>query len=388
MKIRIGDFPLGKDERDAIQRVVDSGRITEHREVKAFENEFAEWVGAKHCVALSSGTAALITGLSALKFSGRVKDDARVLIPALTFVATANAVQLSGMTPVFGDVGTLDMCLVPTYISWDIDIVMPVHLFGFMPNMKKMKAESRMHRAVLVEDACEAHGSVFCKKKAGTFGLWGTFSFFIAHTIQAGELGALVTDDDEIATLARRIKAHGRECACKICVRSTGQCPNMRDHDPRYQHVTFGYNFKPMEFSAALARVQLKKVEQNIQRRRENVIRLTRGLRSIENKLILPHISRDISYMMCPLIFRRSGIRNKALVELEKQGVECRPLFGCIPLQQPAYAHLARQYKNKLPVSEFYGANGFFVGCHQYLSNGDVDYMVKAITKVVKELDG
>lgn len=385
-KIRIGDFQLGKEEREALFRVIQSGRITEHREVKAFEAEFAEWVGTKHCVALSSGTAALITGLSALKFSGRAKHDARVLIPALTFVATANAVQLCGMTPVFGDIDVFNMCLQPNCISWDIDIVLPVHLFGFMPDMRRMSTESAMHRAILVEDACEAHGSTYRGTKAGAIGLWGAFSFYVAHTIQAGELGALVTNDDEIAVMARRIKAHGRECACKVCVRSQGECPNMRDYDPRYHHVIYGYNFKPMEFSAALARVQLGKAEQNISRRRRNVVRLNRGLASAEDMFILPHVSDDISYMMYPLILRREGIRDRLLVALEKRGVECRPLFGCIPLQQLSYQHLSREYKNKLPVSEHYGANGFFVGCHQYLSDTDVDRMILEIKKEARRL--
>jgi dTDP-4-amino-4,6-dideoxygalactose transaminase len=385
MKIRIGDFPLGKDERDAIQRVVDSGRITEHKEVRAFEEEFTEWVGVKYCVALSSGTAALMTGLTALKHDG-VKNNARVLIPALTFVATANAVKLCGMKPVFGDVDPLTMCLLPECVTSGIDIIMPVHLFGYMADMRKLKREASRISAVIVEDACEAHGSIYQGNKAGTFGKWAAFSFYIAHTIQAGELGALVTNDKKIATLARSIKAHGRECVCKVCVRSTGQCPNMEDHDPRFCHVTYGYNFKPMEFSAALARVQLAKVKQNIEKRFRNVVRLNRGLRSLEDILVLPHLDKDVSYMMYPIILRQPGLRHKLLLALEKENVECRPLFGCIPLQQPAYTYLLSQYRHKLPISEYYGANGFFVGCHQYLTNGDIDYMIQAIIAAIKEI--
>jgi dTDP-4-amino-4,6-dideoxygalactose transaminase len=385
VKIRIGDFPLGEEERGAIQRVVDSGRISEHKEVRAFEEEFAEWVGVKHCVALSSGTAALMTGLTALKHDG-IKNNARVLIPALTFIATANAVKLCGMEPVFGDVDSLTMCLLPECVTSNADVIMPVHLFGYMTDMRKLKREASRISAVIVEDACEAHGSTYQGNKAGTFGKWAAFSFYIAHTIQAGELGALVTNDKRIATLARSIKAHGRECACKICVRSIGQCPNMRDHDPRFCHVIYGYNFKPMEFSAALARVQLAKAEQNIERRFRNVMRLNRGLKQLEDILMLPHLDKDVSYMMYPIILRQPGLRHKLLLALEKKNVECRPLFGCIPLQQPAYTYLLSQYRRKLPVSEYYGANGFFVGCHQYLTNGDIDYMIQAIIAAVKEI--
>jgi CDP-6-deoxy-D-xylo-4-hexulose-3-dehydrase len=139
-----------------------------------------------------------------------------------------------------------------------------------------------------------------------------------------------------------------------------------------------------MEFPAALARLQLKKIDDNIERRYENVRRLNRGLKRLEDKLMLPTLDKRLSYMAYPVIIFQPGIRNKVLLELESRGVECRPLFGCIPTQQPAFGHLKHLYENKLPVAEYHGANGFFVGCHQYLTNDDVDYMSKVISETVE----
>ena len=376
---RIGDFPLGEAERRAIERVMDSNRVSEHREVREFEQEFADWLGVKYVVATSSGTAALICGLTALKYDSRypqITDNCRVRIPALTFIATANAVMLSGMIPQFGDVELPTMTLDPESIKSQDDLVMPVHLFGFVADMPAIQERANL----VVEDACEAHGSVLHGKKAGTMSIWSAFSFYIAHTVQAGEMGCVATDDGEIARSVRRIKAHGRACDCVQCVRGEGICPyQQRGPDPRYQHLEIGYNFKPMEFQAALARVQLERIDENIERRRENVLNLNDKLKNVDETL-LPAFDENVAYMAYPIILNDGIDRNKVLQSLERRGVECRPLFGCIPTQQPAYAHLRGMY---VPIAEFLGRQGFFVGCHQYLTDDDIDDMSNAIKEAV-----
>jgi len=190
-KIPIGDFPLGPEEKKALQRVIDSGRITEGFEVRAFEDEFAAYMGTRHCVATSSGTAALAVGLRALSDSKQVPiwEGARVLVPALTFIATANAVAHAGMRVMFGDIDPNTMCLSPAAIAETrTEIVMPVHLMGFAADMKPIIEACTRNQQMLVEDAAEAHGTTYEGKKVGTFGVFGAFSFYIAHTVQAGEL--------------------------------------------------------------------------------------------------------------------------------------------------------------------------------------------------------
>ena len=387
----IGDFPLGVEERDALQRVIDAGRVSEGAEVRAFEDEFADWLGVRHCVVVSSGTSALMAGLRALVVSELypgLSDGARVLVPAVTFAATANAVQLSGFRVLFGDVDAETYCLTPQSVARETcEVVLPVHLMGYWADLKRIRQAAP--KAVLVEDAAEAHGTSIGGRKVGGYGAWGAFSFYIAHTVQAGEMGAVVTDSGVIATAVRRLKAHGRACACRVCLRGAGHCPRLEDGDPRFTHLYPGYNFKANEFVAALARVQLGHVEENVERRARNELRLWRGLEELESEqLIEPHAIQAGAVMMAyPVVLARRGIRNRVLVDLEKRGVECRPLFGCLPTQQPAYGD-HHQASAQFPVAEHLGADGFYVGCHQYLTDDDVDYMAKAIVDVVKGAQG
>jgi dTDP-4-amino-4,6-dideoxygalactose transaminase len=366
-RIPIGDFPLGPEEKAAIQRVTDSGRITMGNEVRAFEEEFAAYMGVRHCVAVSSGTAALMVGLRALGVSKQFPFTvgARVLVPALTFIATANAVELSGFRIMFGDIEPETMCLDPAEIAKTrTEMVLP--------------EECTKHQRFLVEDACEAHGTTIDGKLAGTFGVWGAFSFYIAHTVQAGELGCIVTDSAEVAEIARQLRAHGRECRCRICTRNTTGCPQLQagGHDSRFRAQYAGWNFKPMEFQAALARVQLGHIEENIVDRQRNRDTLSIRLMGLELKGIIEPWNNETATvpMAFPIILKRSGYRDRVVAELERRGVEARPLFGCIPTQQPAYAgtedapRMKRIYQNRLPVAEHYGADGFYVGCHQYLT--------------------
>lgn len=404
-KIRIGDFQFQQEERDAVNRVMDSGRISEWRETRAFEEEFADWVGTKYCVAVSSGTAALIVGLKALEYLGMIPSaapienenvpswsmvttlrPARILIPALTFVATANAVKLCGMTPVFADVDRYTYTMQPESVTIrDADMVLPVHLFGFGADMPAINAAARWKVSTprVCEDACEAHGTSIDGHRAGSLGTWGAFSFYIAHTVQAGELGAIVTDNADIARVARQIKAHGRLCSCKVCTRNTTGCHRLKDGDPRFLAQFVGYNFKAMEWSTAIARAQLAKVGENIARRKENAETLTRLLLDGQDGFALPGF-RDTDVPMVYPIVLGNGNRDEVIVKLEAAGVEARPTFGCIPLQQPAYVQYKQQYQGTLPVSRWIGEHGFYVGCHQYLTPDQLEKMAGVILESVK----
>lgn len=400
-RIPIGDFPLGPEEKAALSRVIESGRISMGNETRAFEEEYAAYMGTRHCVAVSSGTAALMVGLRALGVSKQFPFTvgARVLVPALTFIATANAVELAGFRIMFGDIEPETMCLNPDEIARTrTEMVLPVHLMGYGADMGRIVEECTKHQRYLVEDASEAHGTTIDGKKAGSFGIWGSFSFYIAHTIQAGELGCIVTDSAEVAQIARQLRAHGRECTCRVCTRYTTGCPNLKDGDPRFRAQYVGWNFKPSEFYAALARVQLANVGNNIERRLENRALLIMKVADLRDKFIEQPPQQFTSVPMAfPIILKKSGYRDRVVYELEQRGVEARPLFGCIPTQQPAYAGMWNEPRMKavyekrncqpvLPVAEHYGADGFYVGCHQYLTSGQVDRMAGIIRDVITEV--
>ncbi|MDP7081156.1 MAG: DegT/DnrJ/EryC1/StrS family aminotransferase [Candidatus Undinarchaeales archaeon] len=395
--IRVGDLILGDEEREAIGKIIDSGRISEGPFVRRFEREWAKYVGTRECVLLNSGTSALIAGIAALKV-GEYIDGTRVVTTPLTYVATSNAIILNGLEPVYVDVDPETFIITPQTVSALLEeeddpssfaMLLPVHLMGYPCDMDGMDAVVKKYGLVTFEDSAQAHGSRYKGKRTGSLSLLSDFSFYIAHNIQAGELGALVTDDPNIARLVRKIKANGRVCDCSVCVRSTGECPHLRDEDdpdPRFTHDLIGYNFKTMEFQAAIALCQLQKADWILERRQENVRRLNEALEPLADVLATPPFSPDVSYLAYTLVIKdpKRFPRARICREMEHAGIETRPLFGCIPTQQPAYASYRDRYKGRLPVAERLGSDAFYVGCHQYLSEEQLDHMASTLRKVFR----
>jgi CDP-6-deoxy-D-xylo-4-hexulose-3-dehydrase len=405
-KISVGDFRVDEEERDAINEVLISGRISEGEKVRKFEEDWAKYIGTKYSVALNSGTSALLAGLTAFKYKhagSNTKRNAKVITTPISYVATSNAAVLSGFEPAYVDVDKYTFCITPDNIRAYLEkadaveeycLILPVHLMGYSCDMDEINKIAKEYGLFVVEDSAQAHGSLYNSKKVGSLSLLSCFSFYIAHNIQVGEMGAVTSNDYEIIRLIRKIKANGRMCDCLICTRKTTGCPKMRvnesDVDPRFTHDIIGYNFKTMEFQAALGLIQLKRIDWIIKCRQQNVKCLNEGLEKFSDLVQLPMYDENVSYMAYPILIKnpkKTG-RKKIRMKLEQMGIETRPLFGCIPTQQPAYNYLRDKYKGILPIAEYVGSNGFYIGCHQYLTQEDLDHVIKAFGEVFHELLG
>jgi CDP-6-deoxy-D-xylo-4-hexulose-3-dehydrase len=401
IRVQVGDFPIGDTEKKAIMEVLDSGRISEGKKVREFEQKFAQFIGTKYCVATSSGAGAMITGLSVLKYYDKldIRAGAKAITTPLTYIATSNSLVMAGFEPVYVDVDPKMLVITPENIKAHLEtvddtsaykIMLPVHLMGYPAEIDKINKIAKDHGMVVMEDSAQAHGTLYKGKRLGSWSLMSDFSFYIAHNIQAGEMGALVTDDPEIARLAKKFKAQGRMCDCLVCTRMQGVCPKMgkgeEDIDPRFTHDIFGANFKTMEFQAALGVTQLEKVDWIIKKRAENVKYLNEGLQKFSDVFELPFYSKDYSYLAYPVIIKdpKKISRKRIREELEKRGIETRPLFGSIPTQQPAYKEYKPKYEGKLPNADYLGLNAFYFGVHQYLKQEDLDYVIKAFSEIVK----
>lgn len=403
-RISVGDFKIDLEEKQAVNEVLEFGRISEGKKVKEFERLFADFIGSRYAVLLNSGTSALIAGLTSLVYNKnlKIKPGQKIITTPLTYIATSNAIKLSGFEPVYVDIDKNDFNITAENIRAHLEqvkdlseyaAILPVHLMGFSCDMDEINKIAREYDLQVIEDASQSHGTLYKGKKTGSLSLFSTFSFYIAHNIQAGEMGAVVTDNIEIANLVKNIKANGRICDCPICTRNTSGCPRSKiaetaDVDPRFTHTIIGYNFKTSEFSAALGICQLKKVDWINQRRKENARFLTDKLNKYSEILQLPDYSEDTSYLAFPIVIRRGDIISRKFLrrELEKYGIETRPLFGCIPTQQPAYSYLREEYAQKLPNAEYVGKNGFYIGCHQYLEKDDLDYILHIFEKILKRI--
>lgn len=397
MRVRVGDFQVNLEEKNAVMEVLNSNRITEGPKVAQFENLFSKYLSVKHTILVNSGTSALITGLSALKYTKSNKNHGtKIITTPLTYNATINAVILTGFKPEFVDVDTETFNITPDAIKAhlegvdnlsDYSIILPVHLMGYPADMNEINSIAKKYGLMVFEDSAQAHGTIYNGKKCGSMSSASAFSFYVAHNIQVGEMGAISTSDDNIADFARRFKANGRMCICKVCTRSLGICPQIRDTeeslDPRFHHILIGYNFKTTDLMAAIGIVQIGKADEIMKQRYLNVKYLNEGLEHLEDNIQLPVLSKDVSYLAYPLVIKDQNVsREKITRQLEEKGIETRPLFSCIPLQQPAYSEYKMEYKDKLPNSEYLGRKGFYLGCHQYLKENDLDFIINAFKKI------
>lgn len=389
IRVKIGDIKIGEKERAAINEVLDSGRISEGPKVRKFETLWSKYIGTKYCVAVNSGTSALMVGLYALlndKRFKKVKKGSKVITSPVSYVATSNAVVLSGMEPVYVDIDPRTFTLKINEIEEllrkgdpdDYSVILPVHLMGYPNDMDAINSLARKYDLVVFEDAAQAHGSVYKGEKVGSLSLLADYSFYIAHNIQVGEMGAIVSSDEKIRNSIKKLKANGRVCSCLSCMRAEGNCIyKNEDIDPRFTHESIGFNFKTTEFQAAIAIPQVNSADQIMQARKRNVKYLNSELQGLQGRLQLPPYSEDVSYLAYPIVINDKDINRKSIInDLERKGIETRPLFGCIPTQQPAYRYLRTQYAGKLPNADFVGENGFYIGCHQYLNQEDLDYIV------------
>ena len=401
-RISVGDIQISVQDRAAINEVLDAGRISEWKKVNEFEKLFADYINTKHCLAVHSGTSALIVGLSALIYDSRfpkIKKGSKVITTPLTYVATINAIVLTGLEPVFIDVDPYSFSILPQKIEEHLEsvndpenysIILPVHLMGYSCDMDEINRIARKYDLVVLEDSAQAHGSLYKRQRTGSLSLLSIFSFYIAHNIQVGEMRAVMTDDEQLLNLMRKLKANGRVCDCPVCTRPNGYCPYFlqdddEDFDPRFVHDVIGYNFKIMEFEAALGVSQLRKADLIFVKRQNNVRFLNEHLDKYSDDLQLPAFSENVSYLAYPIVIKEHSkfIRKYLREELEKNGIESRPLFGCVPTQQPAYNYLKEEYEGKIPNAEYAGKNAFYIGCHQYLNHDDLEYVVYIFDKIL-----
>ncbi len=396
--VKVGDMRIDAEGEKRILELVRNGTISEGRNVSEFEDKWADFIGTGYSVLLNSGTSALIAGLTALKIKNKIpRGKNKIITTPLTYIAVSNAIVLSQFEPVYVDVEIESLCITPENIrAWleenkqeNVSMILPVHLMGYCADMDKINKIAEDYDLLVFEDSSQAHGSLYNGKKAGSMSSMSSFSFYIAHNIQAGEMGAVNTNDAELSSLVRKLKTNGRVCGCKVCTRGRGVCPYSNSFDPRFRHEIIGYNFKTTEFNAVLGLMQLEKINEIIRKRQENVKKITAALNGFRDIFILPRYSPDISYLAYPLIIKDGTIDpDKLRHELSRNGVENRPIFGCIPTQQPSFEFLKKEYENKLPNADFVGKNGLYIGCHQYLTDEDIEYVKDAFEKTLSSVKG
>lgn len=389
MKIPFGSISIAKESRRLINEILDSGRVSNGKHVRKFEELFSKLTGTKEAVALSSGADADALALAVLYDFGAKRGD-EVIAPALSFVATGNAVLQAGFRPVFVDVEKETLNINPWLIEKAITkrtrAIMPVHLMGKPAKMDEINKIAKKHKLFVIEDAAEAHGAVYKGKNVGTLGDMAAYSLYLAHIITTVEGGIVTTDREDFAQVLRSLRSHGRACKCKMCIVNTSSsyCQKRFKHgkDIRFIFERIGYSCKMNEIEAAVGIGSLKNYEHIIKKRRNNLLTFIKRLEDFEKYFYTIHEEKGekIGPHAFPIILKENApfTRNQFVDYLDKNGIDTRDLFSSMPTQCAGFSFLGYEIGD-FPSAEYIGNNGLHIGVHQQLGKEHIDYFVETV---------
>ena len=370
-----------------------------------FETQLQQMLGVSDVILVNSGSSANLTATATMMSRQlphmRMKPGDEVITPAVTFPTTLAPLTLYGLTPVFldCDLGTLnlDASKLEEALSPRTRAIVIPHTLGNPCDLDVISAFAREHDLFLMEDMCDALGSTYDGRPVGTFGDIATLSFYPAHHITMGEGGAVVTNNPQLAKVARSVRSWGRGCYCAYDEKDPcGACGHRFDYkvrgldtrvDHRYYFVDIGFNLKPTDIQAALGVSQLKKFPVFAQKRRANFRFLRERLRPLEEFFILPEAApkADPCWFAFTITVRENApfTRGQLVAWLEAHNIETRPVFAGNILRQPAYERISHRVVGTLHNSDYVMRNSFFVGVYPGLTSEMLEYMVATIEAFV-----
>jgi dTDP-4-amino-4,6-dideoxygalactose transaminase len=373
--IPLSDIDFGPEETAAVLNVLESRWLTMGGVTQAFENEFSAYVGVKHALAVTNCTAALHMACLAI---GLGPGD-EVILPALTFVATANAVRYTGATPVFADVTSeLNLNISPDSIEQHITsrtrAIIPVHYGGYPCDMPRIMEIARKHKLFVIEDDAHAIGSELDGRKLGNWGDIGCFSFFSNKNMTTGEGGMLTTNDDDFAEKLRLVRSHGM---------TSLTWDRHKGHAWSYDVVDLGYNYRIDEIRAALGRVQLGKLDVNNARRRSLTQQYRKALQNLTPEITVPfgnHPGISSAHIM-PVLLPAGTDRTRFMESMKAHGIQTS-------IHYPPIHHFTAYQKitnSLLPITENLAEREVTLPLYPALSDADVVLVTKTILEVLSQ---
>lgn len=361
---------IGEEEKREVASVLEENALTTAardggKRVRDFESQMKSYLKIKHVVSVNSGTAALHASLLA----AGIKQGDEVLLPSFTFVATANAVVAAGGRPVFVDVKkddyTMDASDLKAKITEKSKAVIPVHLYGHPSDMDEIAELAEKHSLDIVEDACQSLGSTYKKKQTGTFGAMGCFSMYASKVLTAGEGGAVATDSDDLADKLKMIRNHGM----------------VEGYDTR----VLGLNLRLPELSAAVAKVQMQKLDKMLELRRRNAEMLNKLLFPSTKKhgLVLPEETQDkkFNWYLYTVGFREG--RDRIKERLVKDSVGATVYYNPPVHKTPYYMQVAPG--TALPTTEWCADHVLSLPAHPHVSEADVDRIASSLNAALEK---
>lgn len=358
---------ITRREIELVNQVLRTPYLSRGPMIERFEAAVASFVGARHAVAVSSGTAGLHLGVLA---AGLGPGDEVITTP-FSFVASANCVLYVGATPVFADVDPLTLNLDPDQVEAAITprtrALLPVHVFGQPCAMDRLMEIARKHGLIVIEDACEALGAEFRGWPVGTFGACGVFAFYPNKQMTTGEGGMLVTDNDKWAALFRSLRNQGRD-----------------DNGTWLNYVRLGYNYRLAELSAALGVAQIERIDELLAKRERVAGWYTErlaGIDGVQVPRIAPEVTR-MSWFVYVVRFAPELDRDTIMAALAERGVPARPYFTPLHLQ-PLYRERFGFREGDFPVTERVARSTLALPFSSRMSEREVEVVCRALTSVM-----
>jgi perosamine synthetase len=366
-RISIAAPVFNGNEKKYLNECIDTGWVSANgRFIKEFEKKFAEYCGCKYAIACCNGTVTLHVILAALG----IGPGDEVIMPTLTYIATANAVKYCGGTPVFVDSekGTFNMDpkKIEEKITEKTKVIMPVHLYGLPADMDPIVEIAKKHNLVVVEDAAEAHGAEYKGKRVGAIGKVGSFSFFGNKIITCGEGGMIVTDDKELYDKMVLLKAQGVS------------------PEKRYWHNMVAYNYRMTNMQAAVGLGQLERIDWHLGQRKRIAELYKKYLKGFEEYMVLqeePAGCKSVYWMSNVILQPKvKKQRDQVMAEMEARNIEMRPVFYPMHIMPPYYDETVN-----CPVAEEVSARGISLPSHALLTEDDIKYICESMKEIVKE---
>ncbi len=378
---------FGWEEAWAVLDTFLGGQVTMGDKVRSFEDAFAAYIGVRRAIMVNSGSSANLIALSALTnpaFGDGIRAGDEIITPAVTWATTVFPIANCGAVPVLVDVEPDTFDIDPEQIERAITpktrAIMLVHLLGNPARMREISDIAQRHKLFVIEDSCEAHGAEYGGRKVGSIGDISTFSFYFSHHISTIEGGMVLTDDDDLAELARTIRVFGWTRALRDPNSVAAQHP---DIDPRYLFSNVGYNVRPTELQGAMGLEQLPRLEGFIDGRRRNAAYWGKHLAEAAPWLQLQSERPDTRHVWFgyPLIVKEGApfTRDQLKRFLESKRVETRPIMSGNMDQQPAMRLLKYRKVGELPVAQFVHRSGLYFGNHLGIGPDEREAIVRYV---------
>lgn len=365
MKIPVAKPALIGNEREYVLDCIDTEWISSNgKYIAKFEGAFSKYIGVKHSLTCSNGTVALHLPLLAMG----IGPDDEVIVPTLTYIATANAVKYVNAKLVLVDCDpvnwTIDVKDVERKITPKTKAIIVVHLYGHPVDMNPIMSLAEKHNIYVIEDCAESLGATYKGKQTGSFGHVATFSFFGNKTLTTGEGGMVTTNDDELARKMRLFKGQGM------------------DPERRYWHTVVGYNYRMTNVQAAIGLAQLEKIDWHLMRRRKIATLYKEYIKQFNIPVAVQgeNPQANHSYWMFTVVLETGDEvrRDLVMAKLGEMGVETRPVFYPMHLMPP------HKSDEKFELSERISSMGINLPTYSQLEEAQIEYVINSLNKALR----